>query len=230
MQSLQKMTLLQPYLSRRNEVFTALQPQLTNLQLISCLQLSDCAMANIVQSLPALQRFAFQQESHTQPVSGLRSFTSAGLLMLNQASNRRTVNLEGAQGLWNERIYAFEADFRAEHDGEAGRCLVLQLPSRSGLETFCITPFDCTFLSVDAKLPNNTDRIGYVWAAQPSRKPGWDAHLSDRCNPSAHELILRPCGKRLTKTLGGTFHLLLCVTRDVKALCGRSGSVMRRVK
>ena len=145
MQSLQKVTLLQPYLSRRNEVFTALQPQLTNLQLISCLQLSDRAMANIVQSLPALQRFAFQQESHTQPVSGFRRFTSAGLLMLNQASNLRTVNLEAAQGLWNERLYASEADFQAEHDGEAGRCLVLQLSSRSGTRNFLYHTFQLHF-------------------------------------------------------------------------------------
>ena len=44
-----------------NTIFTALQPQLTDLRLISCLQLTYRAMANIVESLPALQRFAFSR-------------------------------------------------------------------------------------------------------------------------------------------------------------------------
>ena len=51
--------------------------------------------------------------------------------MFNQASNLRLVNLEGAQGLTDEMVYAFEADFRAKHRNGAGRRLALQLPSRS---------------------------------------------------------------------------------------------------
>jgi len=89
MHSLHKMTLMQPLLNARNTIFTALQPQLADLRLISCLQLTYHAVANIIQSLPALQHIAFQQESHSQPPAGTRSFTSAGLLMLNQASKLR---------------------------------------------------------------------------------------------------------------------------------------------
>ena len=89
-------------------------------------------MGNLVEKLPALQRFAFQQEWHTEPPAGTRSFISAGLLMLNQASNLIIVNLEGAQGLSDEMIYAFEADFRAEHKDDARRRLALQLPSLLG--------------------------------------------------------------------------------------------------
>ena len=78
MQSLRKMTLSVPQLNATNTIFRALQPQLTDLRLISCLQLTYCAVANIVQRLPALQHLAFQQESQTQPLdydTGTRSFT-----------------------------------------------------------------------------------------------------------------------------------------------------------
>jgi len=54
MHSLHNMTLMQPLLNARNTIVTALQPQLTDLRLISCLQLTYHAVANIIQSLPAL--------------------------------------------------------------------------------------------------------------------------------------------------------------------------------
>ena len=65
MHSLHTITLRQPQLNARNTIFTALQPQLTDWRLISCLQLTYRAVANIVQSLPALQHFSFQLESQT---------------------------------------------------------------------------------------------------------------------------------------------------------------------
>ncbi len=48
MHSLHTITLRQPQLNARNTIFTALQPQLTDLRLISCLQLTYRAVANIV--------------------------------------------------------------------------------------------------------------------------------------------------------------------------------------
>ena len=201
MPSLHEMTLIKPQLIAPHMIFTALQPQLTDLRLISCLQLTHNAMANIVQSLPALQRFAFQQESHTQPLAGIRSLMSAGLLMLNQASNLRVVNLEGAQGLSDEMIYAFEADFRAEHKSEAGRCLALQLPSRSGTRNTLHHTFQLHF-PVSWCQAAKQHKPYWVCLSSPA-KPGWDAHLSKRRDPSRAVMRMRICEERLNKTVAG---------------------------
>ncbi len=182
MHSLHKMTLMQPRLNAGNTVFTNLQPQLADLRLISCLQLNHCAVANIIQSLPALQRFAFQQESHTQPPAGIRCFCSTGLLMLNQASNLRLVNLEGAQGLTDEMVYAFEADFRAQHRSEAGRRLALQLPTRSETRNTLHHTFHVHY-PVSWYHAAKQHKPYWVLLSSPA-KPGWDAHLRERCTPS----------------------------------------------
>ena len=201
MHSLHTITLRQPQLNARNTIFTALQPQLTDLRLISCLQLTYRAVANIVQSLPALQHFSFHLESRTQPPAGTRSFTSAGLLMLNQASNLRTVNLEGAQGLSDEMICAFEADFRAEHKDDVGRRLALQLPSRTGTRNTLRHTFPLHYPFSWCQAATNYKP--YCISLSSPAKPGWDAHLSERCNPSKVVMRMRTCEERLNVTVGG---------------------------
>ncbi len=201
MHSLRKMTLISPKWGARNTIFVALQPQLTDLRLISCFQLTYGAVANIINKLPALQHFAFQQESQTQPPAGTRSFTSAGLLMLNQASNLRTVNLEGAQGLSDEMIYAFEADFRAEHKDDPGRRLTLLLPSRSGIRN---TLYHTRQLNFDLSWCQAATKCKpYCILLSSPAKPGWDAHLSERCNPSRAVMRKRTCEERLNKIGAG---------------------------
>ena len=182
MHSLHKMTLMQPCFDATDTVFTNLQPQLTDLRLISCLQLNHCVLANMVQSLPALQRFALQQKSHTQPPAGTISFCSTGLLMFNQASNLRLVNLEGAQGLTDEMVYAFEADFRAKHRNGAGRRLALQLPSRS--ETRNTLRHTSNLHYPVSWYPAAKQHKPYWVLLSSPAKLGWDAHLRERCTPS----------------------------------------------
>ncbi len=201
MHSLRRMTLTQPQFLATNTIFTALQPQLTDLRLIGCFQLTYGAVANIFQSLPALQHFAFQQESHTQPPAGTRSFTSAALLMLNQASNLRTVNLEGAQGLSDEMIYALEADFRAEHKDDAGRRLALQLPNRTGTRNTLHHTYQLHY-PISWCQAAKQHKSYWVWLSSPA-KPGWDAHLSKRCNPARAVMRMRTCEERLNKTVAG---------------------------
>ena len=198
MQSLHKLTLMHPRLDARNTVFTSLQLQLTNLRLIGCWYLlTHHAVANIIQSLPALQRFAFQQESHTQPPAGTRSFCLAGLFMLNQASNLRLVNLEGAQGLTDEMVYAFEADFRAQHRSEAGRRLALQLPTRSEITNTLHHTCNLHY-PVSQYQAAKPHKPKLVMLSSPD-KPGWDAHLRERCTPSRAERMRNTKGIRVEK-------------------------------
>lgn len=198
MQSLHKLTLMHPRLDARNTVFTSLQLQLTNLRLIGCWYLlTHHAVANIIQSLPALQRFAFQQESHTQPPAGTRSFCLAGLFMLNQASNLRLVNLEGAQGLTDEMVYAFEADFRAQYRSEAGRRLALQLPTRSEITN--TLHHTCNLHYPVSQYQAAKPHKPYLVLLSSPDKPGWDAHLRERCTPSRAERMRNAKGIRVEK-------------------------------
>ena len=204
MQSLRKMTLSVPLLNATNTIFRALQPQLTDLRLFSCLQLTYCAVANIVQRLPALQHLAFQQESQTQSLdydTGTRSFTSAGLLMLNQPSNLTTVNLEGAQGLSDEMIYEFEADFRAQHTNDGGRRLALKLPDRTGTRNTLQHTLQLSFM---VSWPQAATQHKPYWVVLSSpAKPGWDAHLSKRCNPARAVMVMCICKESLNKAVAG---------------------------
>ncbi len=197
MHSLHKMTLMQPCFNETDTVFTNLQPQLTDLRLISCLQLNHCALANMIQSLPALQRFAFQQESHIQPPAGTRSFCSTGLLMFNQASKLRVVNLEGAQGLTDEMVYAFEADFRAQHRNEARRRLALKLPTCSETRNTLYHSFHVHY-PVSWYTAAKQHKPYWVCLSSPA-KPGWDAHLRKRCTPSRAERMRNAKGVQVTK-------------------------------
>ncbi len=166
------------------------------------MQLTYGAVANIINKLPALQHFAFQQESRSQPPAGTRSFTSAALLMLNQASNLRTVNLEGAQGLSDEMIFAFEADFRAEHKDDPGRRLALLLPSRSGTRNTLYHTLRLNFPLSWCQAATK-DKPCWVSLSSPA-KPGWDAYLSDRCSPSRAVMRMRTCEERLNMTVAGS--------------------------
>ncbi len=202
MQSLHRMTLIKPSLDAKNTVFTNLQPQLTDLRLVSCLPLTHHAVANIIQSLPALQRFAFQQDSRTQQPAGIQSFCSAGLLVLNPASNLRLVNLEGAQGLTDEMVYAFEADFRAKHRNGAERRLALQLPSC--WETKNTWHHTLHLQYPVSRYPAVKQTKSYWVCLSSPAKPGWDykmkdAHLRKRCTPSRAERMRNTTGTPVEK-------------------------------
>ena len=121
--------------------------------------------------------------------------------MLNQASNLTTVNLEGAQGLSDEMIYEFEADFRAQHTNDGGRRLALQLPDRTGTRNTLQHTLQLSFM---VSWPQAATQHKPCWVVLSSpAKPGWDAHLSKRCNPARAVMVMGICKERLNKAVAG---------------------------
>ncbi len=137
----------------------------------------------------------------TYTATSIQSFCSAGLLVLNPASNLRLVNLEGAQGLTDEMVYAFEADFRAKHRNGAERRLALQLPSC--WETKNTWHHTLHLQYPVSRYPAVKTKSYWVCLSSPA-KPGWDykmkdAHLRKRCTPSRAERMRNTTGTPVEK-------------------------------
>ncbi len=135
MSSLHEMTLMKPPLIAMNTIsrllhsFAATADRLATDQLLAadlCRNGKHCSEPSSVTAICISAGVAHTATSHNQKLH------LSWPVDVEPGPKSEDCELEGAQGLSDETIYAFEADFRAEHKSEAGRCLVLQLPSPSG--------------------------------------------------------------------------------------------------
>lgn len=108
------------------------------------------------------------------------------------------MNLEGAQGLSDEMICAFEADFQAEHKDDAIGIAAAK-PHRDQKHFASHLSFARPFSWCQAA---TKEKLYFISLSSPA-KPGWDAHLSERCNLSKVVMRMRTCEERLNVTVGG---------------------------